>query len=100
MRLIIRPDAESDIASGYDWYQEQRDGLGAEFVEEISATISAIRSEPLRFPAIYGKLRRALVHRFPYGVFFIARTDAIVVVAAMHLARHPRRVHRRAKSDL
>jgi toxin ParE1/3/4 len=93
MRKLILPQ-------DYDWYEQQRDGLGAEFVEEISSIITFIQSEPLRFPAIYGKLRRALVHRFPYGVFFIARTDAIIVVAAMHLARHPRRVHKRAKSDL
>lgn len=98
MQLIIRPDAEVDIAAGYDWYEHERDGLGAEFMEEISSIIAVIQSEPLRFPVIYGKLRRALVHRFPYGVFFISQTDAIVVVAAMHLARHPRRVYKRTRS--
>ena len=100
MRLVVRRDAESDIDSGYDWYEQQRDGLGPEFVEEISSTIAAIQSEPLRFPTIYGKLRRALVHRFPYGVFFVARSEAVVVVAVIHLARHPRRVHKRVKADL
>jgi toxin ParE1/3/4 len=100
LRLIVRPDAEADIAAGYDWYEEQREGLGREFVEEVSTTITAVQAEPMRFPATFRKLRRALVHRFPYGVFFIARSDAIIVMAAMHLARDPRRVHRRAKSDL
>ena len=28
MRLVVRPDAESDIDSGYDRYEQQRDGLG------------------------------------------------------------------------
>jgi hypothetical protein len=45
LRLIIRPDAEADIAAAYDWYEEQREGLGKEFLEEISNTIAAfIRS--------------------------------------------------------
>lgn len=100
MRLIVRPDAEADIAAAYDWYEEQREGLGREFLAEVSVAIDALQSEPLRFPAILRTLRRALVHRFPYGVFFVARADTIVVVATMHLARNPRRVHRRAKSDL
>jgi toxin ParE1/3/4 len=100
LRLIIRPDAEADIAAAYDWYEEQREGLGKEFLEEISNTIAAVHSEPLRFHATFRTLRRALVHRFPYGVFFVARSNTVVVVAAMHLARDPRRVHRRAKSDL
>ena len=98
MRLIIRSDAEADITSGRDWYEQQRDGLGTEFLEEISSTIAAVQLEPLRFPVVYRKLRRALVHRFPYGVFFIAGTDAIVVVAAIHLARDPRRVRGRTQS--
>ena len=100
LRLIVRRDAEADVAAGYGWYEEQREGLGAEFVEEISATVDAIEEEPLRFPKTFRELRRALVHRFPYGVFFVVRPQAIVVVAVMHLARNPRRIHRRAGSDL
>jgi toxin ParE1/3/4 len=100
LRLIVRPDAEADIAAGYDWYEEQREGLGREFVEEISTTMAAVQSEPLRFPAMFRKLRRALVHRFPYGIFFVVRSDTLIVVAATHLARDPRRIHRRAKADL
>jgi len=100
LRLIVRPDAEADIAAAYDWYEEQREGLGREFLEEVSVAIDAVQAEPLRFPAIFRTLRRALVHRFPYGIFFVARTEAIIVVAAMHLARNPRRIHRRAKSEL
>jgi plasmid stabilization system protein ParE len=100
LRLIVRPDAEADMATGYDWYEDQREGLGKEFVEEVSTVIAMIQSEPLRFPAIFRTLRRALVHRFPYGVFFVVRSDTVIVVAVMHLARNPRRAHRRAKSDL
>jgi plasmid stabilization system protein ParE len=100
LHLIVRPDAEADIAAAYDWYEEQREGLGKDFVEEVSTVIAAVQSEPLRFPATFRTLRRALVHRFPYGVFFVVRANTVIVVAAMHLARDPRRAHRRARSDL
>jgi hypothetical protein len=73
LHLIVRPDAEADIAAAHDWYEEQREGLGKEFVEEVSAAIAAVQSDPLRFPATFRTLRRALVHRFPYGVIFVAR---------------------------
>lgn len=97
MRLIVRPDAEADVAAGHGWYEEQRAGLGLEFVEEVSATVDLVESQPARFPAIFRNLRRALVHRFPYGIFFVLTREAIVVVAVMHLARNPRRLHRRVK---
>jgi toxin ParE1/3/4 len=97
MRLIIRMEAEADLADAYDWYEDQREGLGEEFLDEISITLSTVIEQPLRFPAIYRKTRRALVHRFPYGVFFQVRFDTIAVVAALHLACDPRRLHRRAR---
>lgn len=83
MRLIIRTDAEADIAQAHDWYERQRVGLGAEFLEEISATIEAVHSAPLRFPATFRALRRALVHRFPCAIFFVVRSDAVIVVAGL-----------------
>lgn len=48
MRLILRSDAETDIASRYEWYEHPREAPGAEFVEEISSTIDAGRSALLR----------------------------------------------------
>jgi plasmid stabilization system protein ParE len=65
LRLIVRPDAEADIAAAYDWYEEQRKDLGKEFLEEISVTIDPVQADPKCFPAIFRTLRRALVHRFP-----------------------------------
>jgi toxin ParE1/3/4 len=63
LRLIVRKDAEADIAAAYDWYEQQRVGLGTEFLQEVSATIEAVHSMPLRFPTTFRSLRRALVHR-------------------------------------
>jgi plasmid stabilization system protein ParE len=97
VRVIIRSDAEEDIAEGYTWYEKQQPGLGIQFVNELSATVDAIQDDPLRFAKTFRRLRRALVHRFPYGVFYIVSTDALVIVAVMHLARDPRRVHRRTR---
>lgn len=36
------------------------------------------------------EIRRVLARRFPYRIFFIVRTDAVVVFAVLHAARHDR----------
>ncbi len=95
MRLVIRPDAEIDITEGYEWYEHKQQCLGLEFMAAVSFTITSVLSDPYHFPCIFRQLRRAIVNRFPYGVFFIARPDAVVVVAAMHHARNPRRLKTR-----
>jgi hypothetical protein len=97
VRLIVRKDAEADIAAGYAWYEQRREGLGREFLEEITNTVASVDARPLRFLAVSRMVRRATVRRFPYGIFFVLRADTIFLIAAMRLARDPRRVHRRAK---
>ncbi len=39
--------------------------------------------------------RRALLIRFPYGVFFRLKPELIKVVAVIHLSRHPATWQRR-----
>ncbi len=95
MRLIVSAAAEADIVDAYLWYEKQRSGLGSEFVQQVALAVDAVIYEPLRFPAIHRSIRRALLHRFPYGLFFVVAEDKVVVVAVLHLARNPRGVYLR-----
>lgn len=88
--LIVRPEAEADLAASKVWYEAQYDGLGARFLGEVDATFRRIESNPLAFSFVRGKLRRALLHRFPFGVFYVLTVEHIVVVAVLHAARDPR----------
>ena len=88
--LIVRSEAEADLAASKLWYEEQHDGLGARFLAEIDATFRRIEANPLAFNFVRSKLRRALVQRFPFGVFYILTERHIVIVAVLHAARDPR----------
>jgi plasmid stabilization system protein ParE len=88
--LIVRPEAEADLAASRLWYEEQHEGLGARFIAEVDATFRRIEANPMAFSLVRGKLRRALVRRFPFGVFYALTERYIVVVAVLHAARDPR----------
>jgi len=88
--LIVRPEAEADLAASKLWYDEQLDGLGARFLAEADATLRRIEANPMAFGFVRGKLRRALLFRFPFGVFYGLTDRNIVVVAVLHAARDPR----------
>ena len=87
----LRPEAEQDLAESARWYEDQRPGLGQEFLDEALATFAAIAEKPLASAAVYGSLRRALLHRFPFGVFYLVDGDGAVVIGVLHGSRHPRR---------
>ena len=42
MRLIVRPEAEADIADAYAWYESQQPELGNRFIAEMSRCIADI----------------------------------------------------------
>jgi plasmid stabilization system protein ParE len=88
--LIIRPEAERDLAEAYEWYESQLDGLGSDFLLRIDATLSSIQRTPDLYPAVYGKIRRALIRRFPYGIFYLVERNRIVVLGVLHARRDPR----------
>lgn len=88
-KLILRQDAEKDLAQAYKWYNENVPGLGSDFLAVVERALESIQDNPLRFPVIYRNVRRALVKRFPFGIFFMTEEERVVVLAVMHTARDP-----------
>jgi hypothetical protein len=44
--LVVAPEAESDIAEAYNWYEDRRAGLGEEFLTSVDACFEGIRRWP------------------------------------------------------
>ena len=91
LEVRLRPEAEQDLADAAAWYEEQRQGLGHDFLDEVLTMLASIAETPLMYPNVHRNTRRAVVQRFPFGVYFRVEDTAIVVVAVMHGSRNPRR---------
>jgi plasmid stabilization system protein ParE len=64
-RLLIRPEAEFDLAAAYRWYEDKDAGLGAEFLRTVEAALLGIQKNPQIHQKIHQDIRRALTMRFP-----------------------------------
>jgi plasmid stabilization system protein ParE len=95
-RVVLLAEARVEALDAFNWYEEQRAGLGAVFRSAMDEAIARVRATPLAYPVQYRELRRVLVNRFPYALFYRALPDAIVVVGVIHSKRHPREWKRRA----
>ncbi|MBI4461190.1 MAG: type II toxin-antitoxin system RelE/ParE family toxin [Acidobacteria bacterium] len=89
MRPILRPAAAADIEEAFLWYERQRAGLGDDFLAAVQATLDNIVTHPITYPVIHRNTRRALLHRFPYQIFYRLYDEAVVMVACMHGRRDP-----------
>lgn len=90
IQRIIRPAAEQDITDAADFYEGRERGLGVAFLRELSGALSKIGALPLQFPLVWRDARRALLHRFPFAIYFVLRDEStVIVLAVVHQRRHP-----------
>jgi len=88
--LLITPEAEADIAEARAWYEGKREGLGEEFILCVEAGLDHIRRAPAAATEVVPGVRRVVVRRFPYGIFYRVDPDQIAVLAVYHSKRDPR----------
>lgn len=88
--LIIRPEAEAELGEAFEWFESRVHGLGAEFLLAIDAILASIVRNPLQHPLVRKTVRRALLRRFPYEIFFVVGDQHIVILAVFHAKRNPK----------
>ena len=94
-RLVAEPRADLDVAATLDWYENEQVGLGQEFLDELRATYDRVADGPLAYQDLRSGIRRALMRRFPYAVYFAVEGDVVVVLAVLHVSREPAEWQRR-----
>ncbi len=89
-QILVRPEAEAEVQQAFDWYEEQSKGLGLEFLRAIEACLSGVTRNSLAYTVVkVPNVRRAVVRRFPYALFYLVDDDAIVVIAVFNVKRRP-----------
>jgi plasmid stabilization system protein ParE len=86
----LRPEAEHDLSDAAAWYEEQLSGLGHQFLDAVLTALFSIAEAPRKYPLVHRNTRRALMHRFPFGVYYRIENATCVVLAVMHGSRNPR----------
>ena len=88
--IVTRPVAAGEFQSAYRWYENQRLGLGEEFLQAASDLVGLIAEHSERFPIAHRDIRRAVLRRFPYSIFYRLKAGHVIVVACFHSKRNPR----------
>ena len=94
--LRIRAQARAEIAEAFEWYLARSQDASADFLAELDVAMNKIVEAPEHFPVVRGRLRRVLLYRFPYAVYYKLYPSCISVVGVIHGHRHPATWLRRA----
>ena len=89
-RLKFSSRALREIGEAQEWYELQSPGLGEEFIAAMELQLKRLEQAPLLYAEVIPNVRRALLPRFPYGLFYAVRGNLVNVLAVLHDARNPR----------
>ena len=86
-RLAVR-----DINDAIDWYESIRRGLGDALLMQLEAAVAILARYPDASPRCVGEVRRKLLRRFPYAVYYRPAHDGIQILGVRPTAADPETV--------
>jgi hypothetical protein len=90
MRFWLHEAADAELDAAVAYYERCRAGLGIDFAEAVYAAIALACTYPEAGLAFSQNTRRRLVKRFPFGIIYQTKSDALYVIAVADLRRRPR----------
>ena len=87
--LFVRKSAKADVRKAARWYELQCPGLGRDFVNQVDTTLNRLTGNLQQYQVLYREVRRAIIHQFPYGVYYRIEADRIIVFCVTDLRQEP-----------
>ena len=82
--LVFRPEVHKELDEAYSWYESQELGLGDDLLDKIHEALDRICQMPESYPAVYRDVRRVVIQRFPYIVYYRIVSSRVIVTAIFH----------------
>ncbi len=63
--------------------------MGAAFIAEVDRVEGHIADAPGLYQVVDSGIRRAVMRRFPFGLFYVEEAERVLVLACLDLRRDP-----------
>ncbi len=88
--VTFHPEASLELGEAVGFYQRRLPGLGNDLLAEVEIAIATLQSNSrIGTPYKETGLRRVLLRRFPYAVFYLETEETLWIVAVAHTSRRP-----------
>jgi plasmid stabilization system protein ParE len=87
--VVLRAEAQAEFDEAFDYLEAQHAGLGVDFAARVQQVFDRVGANPLMHRVVLDDVRKAVVTRFPYCVFYRPHADRIEVLAVFHSSRDP-----------
>ena len=89
MKIEFLPLAKSELEDAVKYYNLQLPSLGDRYKSELKATIKRVAIFPTAFLEVKPEIRRCIMHKFPYNIYYSIQNNIILILAIAHQHRKP-----------
>ncbi|MEJ7823354.1 MAG: hypothetical protein WKF85_13610 [Chitinophagaceae bacterium] len=87
--IEIRSLATVETLEAYDWYEQQSEGLGLEFLNELERFYSILLHNPNTHSYYQRPVRQGKINRFPFTVIYEVFKTRIVIYSVFMSKQDP-----------
>lgn len=87
--VILRPEARAEYDEAFDWYEGRQPGAGTTFARRIRGLLDQIGATPAMHAVVFQGVRKAVVRKYPFCMYYRERDDHVEVLSVFHTSRDP-----------
>lgn len=87
--VVVSDEAEIDFDKSYKYYYEDSTKVADTFFKRINIGFENIKQNPSSYPIVHEDVRKYVVKKFPFVIYYRIVDSAIQVIAIFHTSRNP-----------
>lgn len=87
--IELSSEAEVDLDKSYECYYEDNTKAADAFFKQINLGFEHIRQQPNSFPIVHKDIRKYVVKKFPFVIYYQVIGKVIQIIAIFHTSRNP-----------
>ncbi len=93
-RVLVEPEASTELEEAARWYEAQRSGLGLTFLAAVDVAVEYLAAWPESGSGVPGvpaspSACQLPVSRFPYRIVYMIASEEVRVLAVAYTRRRP-----------
>ncbi|MCI4400136.1 MAG: type II toxin-antitoxin system RelE/ParE family toxin [Campylobacteraceae bacterium] len=81
--------AFAELEDAKEYYDLEQPGLGKRFKQDVKEAVNRVANSPTLYPVARDGVRKCILHRFPYTVFYALGENEILILAVASHYREP-----------
>jgi plasmid stabilization system protein ParE len=87
--IELLDEAEIDFDKSYEYYSEESPKVADIFFKQINLGFENIKQNPKSFPIAHKDVRKHVIKKFPFVIYYRIIHTVIQVIAIFHTSRNP-----------